>query len=158
MKIPFLKRELPKRAAAAVVALVAVAGVVTGREKPAVELIEAKTPRIEAVAGVEIDLEKLHRAEGSLPQNDPFARRSFAPTQPAADAASAAPTAPPLPFRYFGKLTEKGRTDVFIMRGDDLILISAGQKIDANYRVDQISDAAIGFTYLPLNTRQSLPL
>ena len=159
MKIPFLKRDLPKSAAAALVALVAVAGVVTGREKPAIELIETKAPRLEtAVVLEDINLEKLHRSEGSLPQNDPFARRSFASTQPAADAAPAAPSAPPLPFRYFGKLTEKGQTDVFIMRGDDLILISAGQKIDANYRVDHISEAAIGFTYLPLNTKQSLPL
>jgi hypothetical protein len=160
MKIPFLKRDLPKSAAAALVALVAVAGVVTGREKPAMELIEVKAARIEtSVVLQDIDLQKLHRVEGSLPQNDPFARRSFASTpQPGADTVPAAPTAPALPFRYFGKLTEKGRTDVFIMRGDDLILISAGQKIDAHYRVDHISDAAIGFTYLPLNTKQSLPL
>jgi hypothetical protein len=159
MKISWFKRDLPKRAAALVVALLAVASVVAGREKPTVELIEAKAPRTEAVQSVEIDLEKLRRTEASLPQNDPFARRSFAAAPPpAAEAAPAAPTAPPLPFRYFGRLTEKGKTEVFVMRDQDLISIAPGQKIDGNYRVERITDATISFTYLPLNTKQSLDL
>jgi hypothetical protein len=162
MKIPFFKRDVPKRAAAVVVALLAVAGVVAGREKPTVELIEARAPRAQA-AEVEISLEKLRRTETNLPQVDPFARRSFAPAAQQAVAAAAAaapavPVAPPLPFRYFGKLTEKGKTEVFVMRGNDLITLVAGQNIDNEYRVDHISESTLSFTYLPLNTRQSMDL
>lgn len=160
MKIPFLKRDIPKGAALVVVALVAAAGVVTGREKPAIELIEPKAARIEVPQGLEIDLEKLQRVETALPQNDPFARRDF--TQPkqvlAAPQAPAAPSAPPLPFKYFGKLIEKGKLEVFVMRGDELISIAAGKNIDAEYRVERITDTAISFTYLPLKTRQSIDL
>ena len=161
MKIPFFKRDLPKRAAVVVVALAAVAGVVAGREKPTLEVIEAKAPRAEisAAAEPEINLEKLHRVAANLPQKDPFARRSFAPApQAAAAALPAVPGAPPLPFRYFGKLTEKGKTEVFVMRGQDLISIAPGQNIDGDYRVERITEAAIGFTYLPLNSNQSLDL
>jgi hypothetical protein len=161
MKIPFLKRDFPKRAAAVVVALAAVAGVVAGREKPAMELVEAKVSRLAPAPEAEIDLGKLPRVEASVPQIDPFARRSFAPAaQPsaAAAAAPAAPTAPPLPFRYFGKLTEKGKTEVYVMRGEDLISIAAGEKIGGEYRVERITESTISFTYLPLKTSQTMDL
>jgi hypothetical protein len=135
--------------------------VVTGREKPALELVETKAPRIEQ-AGVEldIDLDKLQRVESAAPQNDPFARRSFAPATQQANAAPApaAPAAPPLPFRYFGKLTENGKTEVFVMRGDEVLSIAAGQKLDADYRVEGITESSISFTFLPLKTRQSMDL
>jgi hypothetical protein len=155
-----MKRFVLKRAALVVVALAAVVGVVTGREKPAVELIEAKATRSEpVVAALDIDLEKLHRGETAASQNDPFARRSFAPApQQEASAPPPAPSAPALPFRYFGKLIEKGKTEVYVMRGDELISIAAGRQVDNEYRVDSISDTAIGFTYLPLKTKQSMEL
>ena len=157
-----MKRFVLKRAALVVLALAALVGVVTGREKPAVELIEAKSARREpVVATSDINLDKLHRAETGAPQNDPFARNSFAPAPAAQQAASApppAPSAPALPFRYFGKLTEKGKTEVYVMRGDELISIAAGSQLDNEYRVDSITDSAIGFTYLPLKTQQSMEL
>jgi hypothetical protein len=157
-----MKRFALKRAALVVLALAAVVGVVTGREKPALELIEAKSARPEpVVAAVDIDLDKLHRAESGAPQKDPFARLSFAPApvpQQEAAAPPPAPSAPALPFRYFGKLTEKGKTEVYVMRGDELISIAAGSQLDNEYRVDGITDTAIEFTYLPLKTRQSMEL
>jgi hypothetical protein len=157
MKI--FKRDIPKRAAVVVVTLVAVAGVVTGREKPSVELIEPTRAIAVKTAALDIDLDKLQRGEVNPPQNDPFARRSFAPAavQQAA-AAPAAPVAPPLPFRYFGKLTQKGATEVFVMRGDDLISIAPGRKIDQEYRVERITDTSISFTYLPMKMTQSMDL
>jgi len=161
MKISFLKRDMAKRAVAIVVALAAAAGVVRGREKPAIEVIESKSPRIEkAAAAVDIDLDKLNRRGASAPQNDPFAPRSFAPAVQHAQAPGmpAGPGAPPLPFKYFGKLIENGKLEVFVMRGDDVLSIAAGQKIDNDYRVDRITDSAIRFTYLPLKTPQTMDL
>jgi hypothetical protein len=72
-------------------------------------------------------------------------------------AAPAAPVIPALPFRYFGRLSENGKTDVFVMRGDDLIAIKPGQQI-GDYRVDEIAASGIRFTYLPLKTKQTLDL
>lgn len=159
MNLSFLKTDLPKRATLAAIALVLVASVVTGREKPSASFVEPAR-RIEAKVELDadIDLSKLERPAPALPQSDPFARRSFAPRAQAASAEPARPVAPPLPFRYIGRLTQDGKTEVFVVRGDDVISIAPGRKIDAEYRVDSISGSAISMTYLPLKTRQALDL
>ena len=162
MNLSCLKTDLPRRATLVVIALVLVAGVVTGREKPSSSFAEPVN-RVESKAEVEtdIDLSKLERsAAAAVPQNDPFARRSFAPPAPqaAAGAEPPKPVAPPLPFRYMGRLTQNGKTEVFVLRGDDIISIAPGEKIDAQYRVDGITETAIRMTYLPLKTRQALEL
>ena len=167
MKIALPRTQAAKGATAIAVTLIAIAGVVTGREKPALEIVEAKQPKAETVAAErQIDLEKLQRSASAALGVDPFAPRSFAP-RPARQAgapgegngaAAQPPAAPALPFTYFGRLTENGKTEVFVMRGDDVISISAGQKIDDEYRVDAVSESSIVFTYLPLKTRQSIEL
>jgi hypothetical protein len=150
---------LKKRAAVMVGALILVVGVVAGRERPALELVQERAPQAAAAADDGIDLDRLRRGEASLPQNDPF--KTFAPQKASAPVTApnvpAKPVAPPLPFRYFGKLTEKGNTEVFLMRGDELLSIAAGQKV-GDYRVDQVTDSAISFTYLPLKMKQTLDL
>jgi hypothetical protein len=162
MKLTFIKRDIPRAAVAIAVALVAAAGMVAGREKPAIELVEARSAHREtAAAAPEIDLAKLKRGQAEAPHGDPFAPRSFAPpVQRAAAAAAApeAPSAPPLPFSYLGRITQDGKTEVFVLRGEDLIGIAAGRKIDDQYRVDAISESSISFTYLPLKMQQSLEL
>ena len=158
MRIAFLKRDIPKRPAAIALALIAAAGMVAGRERPAIEVVEPRAAQVEkAPSTPEIDLAKLERREGAAPGNDPFAPRSFAPAPQQEAAAPQAPKgAPPLPFAYAGKLTQDGRTEIFVVRGEELISIAAGQKIDAQYRVDSITESKIRFTYLPLKTRQVL--
>ena len=63
----------------------------------------------------------------------------------------------PHPYFFVDVRGEGGKTETFVMQGDDLISIAAGQKI-GEYRVDQISEASIAFTYLPLKTKQTLNL
>lgn len=145
-----------RRIAIAVGAAVLVAGVVAGRERPALEVIEHQKVAVQA-ADDSINLEKLRRNEATLPLSDPFAARNFAPRQEPRPVQEAKPTAPPLPFKYFGRLTEGGKTETFVLQGDELISIAAGQKI-GEYRVDKVSEASIAFTYLPLKTRQTLDL
>ena len=143
-----------KNAAIVAAAITVVAGVVAGRDRPAVELIQEK-PRVVADDG--IDLDKLRRPEATVPQSDPFAR-NFGPEKPAQVAKVVEkPMAPALPFKFFGRLTEKGKTEVFVMRGDELLTIADGQTI-GDYRVDKIAEASISFTYLPLKTKQTLDL
>jgi hypothetical protein len=60
----------------------------------------------------------------------------------------AKPVTPALPFQYFGRLTENGKTEIFVMRGDELLSIAPGQTL-GEYRVDSIGDKDIAFTYLP---------
>lgn len=137
-------------------AVVLVAGVVAGREKPSLEIV---APRVAASAAADdIDLERLQRGETSLPQTDPFSRKGFEPPkQVAKPDVPAKPVAPPLPFRYFGRITQNGKSEVFVMRGDELISLAPGQTI-GEYRVEAVAESSIAFTYLPLTTRQTLDL
>jgi len=158
MKLALPTGAVPRRAFVITLALAAAATLVAGRERPALELAEAR-PAPAAQSSPAIDLAKLERSEAPAPQANPFAPRSFAPP-PARQAAAPrqAPSAPPLPFTYAGRLTQEGRTEVFVLRGEELISIAPGQSIDGQYRVDAISDTRIAFTYLPLKTRQSIEL
>lgn len=153
-----------------VLALVLVASVVTGREKPStvpVEPVKRLNARVEA-SDADLDVARLKRPEREEGQvaatADPFARRSFAPAQ-AAVAPAAAPEAPPpqapqLPFTYLGKVIEDGKLSVFLARGDDSFSLPAGrrQKLDDQYRVDKVTETQVVFTYLPMNTKQTLDI
>jgi len=163
MKIAFLKRDIPKRPAIAIaLALVTAASIVIGREKPALEVVESSPARNpNTAAAPEINLDKLRRStQADAPQNDPFAPRSFAPPPPRAQASTAAASAPkaapPLPFTYVGWVSQDGKTEVYVLRGEELISIEAGQKIEPDYRVDAITEESIRFTYLPMKTPQVL--
>lgn len=170
MKIPSLPftKGVATRLAIPVLALVLVASVVTGREKPAavpVEPVKRMSSKIE-VSDADIDLDRLkrpERGEGQVATTaDPFARRNFGPA-PQAAAAEAAPQparAPQLPFTYLGKVIEDGKLSVFLARGDDSYSVQAGKrhKLDEQYRVDKVTESSVTFTYLPMNARQTLDI
>ena len=73
----------------------------------------------------------------------------------------AAPVAPPLPFVFVGML-EKGleqRPQAFLAKGDTLLVVGAGDLLDnKSYRIETLSSQEIVMTYLPLDTRQTLPV
>ena len=152
---PLLRRSLGG------VALVgALASVVAGRARPTLDLVPS--PRAAAPAGAVagLDLDRLAlRAEHPDEKKgvDPFAPRSFSSPQAGQPAKPEKPVAPPLPFRYLGKMLEDGKLNVFLARGDESLSVRAGQKI-GEYRIDKVTESEIVFTYLPLKTKQSLPL
>lgn len=141
-----------------VVALLA--SVVAGREKPSLPEFVAPAARLET--RLELDLSRLeNRAEGEGVKSDPFAQKSFAPPEAKAPERAAPPpkpTAPPLPFAYLGKVIEDGKLSVFLARGGENLSVSPGDTIGGEYRVDAVTESEIRFTYLPLRTKQSLPL
>jgi hypothetical protein len=164
-----LTRDIPPRAALAVVALVLFASVVTGREAPHSAAAVTDRPRPLTVGSpadpiADLDLERLKR-----PPNEEqkianlFATRGPAPSPPSSSvvggaepAAPAAPVAPPLPFRYLGRIIDGSTTAVFLARGEDNYSVEPGQMIDNQYRVEQVTDNAVTFTYLPMGARQVL--
>lgn len=153
-----LKRLL-KPVGLAVTVLALLASVVAGRERPANAVAEPAARIDSRVQLGELDLSKLERAApGVAPGADPFAPKSFAPPQAQQQqAARAKPEAPALPFRYLGKLIEDGKLSVFLARGDESLTVSAGTTL-GEYRVDKVTESEVQFTYLPLKTKQSLPL
>jgi hypothetical protein len=74
-----------------------------------------------------------------------------------ADAVTADDAAPPpLPFKYLGKWTQKGRTTVLLERDHFPYAARVGQNLDREYRVDAIEADHMVLTYLPLGTRHVL--
>jgi len=166
LKFKITKQNLI-RAGVPIVALGLIASVVAGRERPtqvSPQPVARVSARVDATAALDhdLDLSKLQRpvVEAKVEQeNDPFARRSFAAPEP--EQRHAAPATPPLPFQYLGKALEDGKLSVFLARGDQTYSVNAGakrQKIDAEYRVDKVTESAVTFTHLPTSHRQVLEI
>lgn len=152
---PFARKALIALAAAGLVA-----SVVAGRERPAAQVVEPAA-RIDTRirAGEDLDLSGLERAADEGAKADLFASRSFTSEKAVApDGKPAKAVAPPLPFAYIGKVIEDGKLAVFLSRGEDSLSVAAGDTIGGEYRVDAVSEKEITFTYLPLKTKQKLPL
>jgi len=99
---------------------------------------------------------------------NPFIVKSWANVQaqspdpvapPPEEAPAPAPTAPPLPFAFAGKLEdEPGHWIVYLARGDQSFALSKGDTFDTNYRFEGLEDGKLVITYLPLATKQFLPV
>lgn len=93
---------------------------------------------------------------------DPFTGTSFAPPPPPPVVAPPPPPPPPpkapaLPFAFVGLLEQGvGKPAAFLSRGDALLVVSAGDVIDNDYRIESLSPSVIVLTYLPLKERQRL--
>ena len=153
-----LTRKIPPRAAVAVAVLTLLVSLVSGREKP--ELAAAATGEsARATAGIpDLDPGKLKRPAPQPAQSvtDPFAAPQPAAAPANLQQAPAAPTVPALPFRYVGRAVEEGRIAVFLERGKENYSVAQGERAGHDYRVEQITEAAVTFTYLPLGARQTL--
>lgn len=69
------------------------------------------------------------------------------------------PAAPPLNYRYLGSMTAPGGdTQVFLVRGDMVIAVVAGQPIDDGYVVQAITDEGVQLHYPPLDVRAVIPI
>jgi hypothetical protein len=158
-----LTRNVSPRAALAVAALALLASVVSGREKRDLAADPAPAARIAAAAAVpapavDLDPEKLARPKSQEPIADLFAPPP-APVAAAPGRAEEAPrSAPPLPFRYVAKIIDGDQTSVFLMNGNDHYNVHPGQVIDKTYKVERVTETAVTFTYIPLGTRQVLPV
>jgi len=109
-------------------------------------------------------------ASRAVPRANLFAARSWraapAPRQRPAVVARAVvsapppppppPAAPPLPFQFIGRLDDSVRLRVFLLRGDRVHTVQAGDVIDGTYRLEKISADELTLVYLPLNQTQSL--
>ncbi len=160
-------RDIPSAAAVAVVALVLLAGVVTGREPAsAPEAIAPAEKRIPEPFNTveELDLKKLVRERKDREIQDLFANPApvVAPA-PALEVKAVpepppAPAAPPLPYAYLGQMKKGERVIVYLLRNQEMFLAEAGQTLETDYRVEGISDSDVAFVYLPLGTKQVLSI
>ncbi len=99
----------------------------------------------------------------AVPAADLFAAQSWyvAPPPlvalaPTAPPPPARPMAPPLPFKFIGKLDDSQTLRVFLMRGEQVLVVSEGDLIDTTYQVKQLDAERMTLVYLPLGITQSL--
>jgi hypothetical protein len=102
----------------------------------------------------QLELERLERRKFSAQAGDLFSRQSWIPPPPPAKPQP--PSPPPLMFKYLGKVTEGDETQVFLALAERNYIVKVGEKIDNQYRVDEVTDHAITLTYIPLNAKQVL--
>ena len=155
-----MKLNLPTKRAAITVAAVSWSPAWSpAASGPPWKSIQPRAPQAAVAADDGIDLDKLRRRELPAPQERPV-RAHGIPSSAATGSgvnAPAQPAAPPLPFQYVGKWSRGDKTEVLVISGEELIAIDPGQKL-GDYRVDQIGESSINFTYLPLKMKQSLEL
>jgi len=150
-------KPMVKKVLAGVAVVSALASVVAGREQPS--YAPAREAKVDARLQTreDIDLAKLEARVDEGAKVDAFAPKNFSPVVPPQGGPTAKPEAPALPFRYIGKMVDGGKLAVFLANGADSFTVTEGERV-GDYRVDQITEAEIRFTYLPMKTKQSLPL
>ena len=106
----------------------------------------------------ELDLERLERRKFSSQAGPIFGSQSWAPPPPPPPAFEKprAPSPPPLQFKYLGKVIEGEETRVFLALADRNYIVKPGESINNQYRIDEVNDQSVTFTYLPLNAKQVL--
>jgi len=152
-------KPIVKKVLAGIAVVSALASVVAGRELSTPQKKEplARIDTRLAPLANDIDLAKLESRADEGAKTDAFAPRNFSPIVPAQSQAAAKPVAPPLPFRYIGKMLDEGKLAVFLANGNDSFAATAGERV-GDYRIEKVTETEVVFTYLPLKTKQTLPL
>jgi hypothetical protein len=101
---------------------------------------------------------RLDPIDGGAEGGGAFASHNWTPPPPPPPPAPPppAPSAPPLPFTYIGKAQEKGAWEVFLARGNDILIVRNQMVLDGVYRIDAVAPPFLKITYLPLNQVQQL--
>jgi hypothetical protein len=66
--------------------------------------------------------------------------------------------APPVPFVYLGKKLEGGQWEVYLGRGEEVLIVREGMALDGTYQVKSINPPTLTLLYLPLKQSQTIPL
>jgi hypothetical protein len=89
---------------------------------------------------------------------DPF---NVEPPPAPAPVASAPPAPvrsapPPLPYRFAGRLHVGSAVEVYLAKGDELISVKKGDKLDGQYRVEKIGRTEMTLLHLASGTREKI--
>lgn len=167
MKAGSLRRLLLLVVLAAAIAAAAAVSVGDTSTEPGVVEAVAAVPQGKHVTAADPeplpDVAPLKR-DAALPEpGDLFASTSWVPPpRPAASRPrhrveqARAPGPPPLPFVYLGQYRDAARAVVFLMQGDRVLPVQAGDVIEGRYRVDEAAGDTVVITDLPLAVKQTL--
>ena len=80
------------------------------------------------------------------------------PPKPPPPAKPPPPMAPPVPFTFLGKKLEGGQWEVYLGRGEQLLIVREGMKLEGIYQVKNISPPTLTLVYLPLKQSQTISI
>ena len=131
---------------------------------PSVSRMPAKVlpPVTEIPSALEIPVREFPQPAPTSQYRDPFSIAAPKAAPPPPQAALRVlppppPTVPPLPFTFRGMVTdETGAWIVQLARGNEFILMGRGEIIESTYRLNDIKNDELVFTYLPLSVDQTL--
>lgn len=134
---------------------------VTVGEKPSMDGISAAGTTASDTA-IAVVVPRARVLVASIEEEPPepvlFARHSWnPPPPPPVKVEPPPPTAPPLPFVYIGKQrVAHGELEVFLAKGDRVIVTRERAVIDNTYRVESIAPPTMTLVYLPLDQVQQV--
>lgn len=115
----------------------------------------SEIPR-EAAEPEGLEIERLERRKFSAQAGDIFRQQSWAPPPPPPSANPEPPAPPPLQFKYLGKIIDGDEIRVFLALAERNYILKPGENINSQYRMEEVNESSITFTYLPLNAKQAL--
>lgn len=123
-------------------------------ERPAVE--SATLPPAQSASQPKVvAAERLAKMQANL-----FPRQTWVPPppppKPYVPPPPPPPKPPPLPYKYLGRWVENGQMTVFLVQGEQPLAVQAGQTLPGGWRVDEVNERRVVFTYLPLEMQTTL--
>jgi hypothetical protein len=96
------------------------------------------------------------------PVADLFPPPAAPPSPPMPHGAPAAarpkPQAPPFAYSYLGRMEENGVTRLLLARGDALLIVGLGEKIEGGFRLDRLDDDSITVSHPATGTKRTLSI
>lgn len=122
---------------------------------PSAAPVPETAPRVAALPVPESSPLRMPEMQASL-----FPRQTWVPPPPPPPKPPPPPppSPPPLPYTYLGRWVEDGKLTVFLVQGEQAIRIEKGAVLQGNWRVDEITERQVTFTYLPLDMQSTLGL
>ena len=117
--------------------------------------VRASMPQVAEATASQAAMNKRERI--SSMQADLFPKQSWVPPpKPYILPPPPPPQPPPLPFKYLGRWMDGGKRTLFLVENDQPLPVQPGQVLSGSWRVDEITERTIVFTYLPLNMQSTL--
>jgi len=128
----------------------------SGQAQP---IVQVEAPQREAARPLVASLPV--RAEMPELRGDPFSLGgAMNPSQRASRARAAAPASAPImaanPYRFAGELRQPGATRRYLVRGDDIVEVKAGDVLEDGYRVDALAENEVVLVHLASGVRHSV--
>lgn len=140
-----------------------------GDSRDSVSPLRRADTRADTSALPVFDVERLDRigmrTRSEQEPKDPFATEEvMAEARPGAVRSTAPPPPPPppqapdVPFRYIGSQDAGGARVLFFAQQQETHIVKVGDVIAGRWRLDEVSQNAATFTYVPLGERKTLSL